>query len=409
MHRASCKMSSTTAKHLNEPQLNRRLIQSQVNKFRNVDNLRNWIDVIRECTFVATVFLLIVGCHTYRMELGFHWLWDLPIGLMGLFMMGLAQHRLSIVGHEGSHYALFKNRILNEVVSNWSCMYALVSTTHLYRLQHMAHHQFVNVPEKDPDLLYMSVVGAKYHHPYGRWRFMRDIVVPLFISIPAQLKYIFIRAKIASFGGGYGPYAAQRKQNKVLSLIHGVYLLSMTAILGFCVYRGSPSMMLVAAISSLLVMAVIESMVPEEWYMKSAIRPIISQRWDLYQRLCFYTILFTILALLTHMTGLAWPVYYLIFWFAPLGTSFPFLMMVREEVQHANAGQGRFTHTRNFLGSRLIQFAVFPMNMGYHLEHHLYPMVPHYNLPRLSAFLKSNDENYSRTITTVEGYLLPHQ
>ena len=116
------------------------------------------------------------------------------------------------------------------------------------------------------------------------------------------------------------------------------------------------------------------------------------------------------LAWLTHLTRLPWPLYYLVFWFVPLGTSFPFLMMVREEVQHTNAGQGRFTHTRNFLGNVLIRFAVFPMHMGYHLEHHLFPMVPHYNLPELSEFLKSHDENYRRTITVVEGYLLPrHQ
>lgn len=403
-------MSSTLSPEVAQPALNRKEIQARVNQLRNVDNLRNWVDVIREVALVLTVFGLTVWCHAWRLSSGLSWFWDIPILLIGLFLMGLAQHRLSIIGHEGSHYALFRNRLLNEVVSNWSCMYGLMSTTHLYRLQHMAHHQYVNEPDKDPDLLYMSVIGAKYHHPYGRWRFLRNIVIPLFFSIPAQIKYIFIRAKIASFGGGYGPYAAQRQQRKALTLIHATYLGLVIATLAAGVYWGRPWAMTAAVAVLAVVMAIIESVIPATWYMKAAIRPVISPRWDLYQRLVFFSLVFLALAWLTHLTGLPWPLYYLIFWFVPLGTSFPFLMMVREEVQHTNAGQGRFTHTRNFLGNVLIRFAVFPMHMGYHLEHHLFPMVPHYNLPELSEFLKSHDENYRRTITVVEGYLLPrHQ
>jgi len=400
-------MSSATAPDVGQPALNRKEIQARVNQLRNVDNLHNWIDVIREVLIVTTVFFATVGCHYWRMNAGYSWLWDVPILLLGLFFMGLAQHRLSIVGHEGSHYALFQNRLLNEVVSNWSCMYGLMSTTHLYRLQHMAHHQYVNDPEKDPDLLYMSVIGAKYQHPYGRWRFIRNIAIPLFVSIPAQIKYILIRAKIASFGGGYGPYKAQRQQHKALTLIHTLYLASVIAMLAAGVYWANLTIATVAVIGLAVIMAIIESRIPEDWYMKAAIRPTIAPRWDLYQRLIFFSLIFVALAWLTYITRLPWPLYYLILWFVPLGTSFPFLMMVREEVQHTNAGQGRFTHTRNFLGNRLIRFAVFPMHMGYHLEHHLFPMVPHYNLPELSEFLKSNDENYRRTITIVDGYLLP--
>jgi len=29
-------------------------------------------------------------------------------------------------------------------------------------------------------------------------------------------------------------------------------------------------------------------------------------------------------------------------------------------------------------------------NMGYHLEHHMFPRVPYYNLPKLHALLKSD-------------------
>jgi fatty acid desaturase len=31
---------------------------------------------------------------------------------------------------------------------------------------------------------------------------------------------------------------------------------------------------------------------------------------------------------------------------------------------------------------------LFPHHVNYHIEHHLYPAVPHYNLPRLHAALE---------------------
>jgi fatty acid desaturase len=78
-------------------------------------------------------------------------------------------------------------------------------------------------------------------------------------------------------------------------------------------------------------------------------------------------------------------------------------MLLRQVVQHGNAGHGRFTNTRIFLVSRLIRFAVFPLGMDYHLPHHLFPLVPHYRLPELHRLLEETDE-YRRLGTVVEGY-----
>ena len=78
-------------------------------------------------------------------------------------------------------------------------------------------------------------------------------------------------------------------------------------------------------------------------------------------------------------------------------------MLLRQIVQHGNAGGERFSNTRIFLVSRLIRFAVFPLGMDYHLPHHLFPMVPHYRLKRLHALLEETEE-YRQQATTVEGY-----
>ncbi len=84
-------------------------------------------------------------------------------------------------------------------------------------------------------------------------------------------------------------------------------------------------------------------------------------------------------------------------------TAFSFFMILRQVVQHGNADSGRFTNTRIFLVSHLIRFAVFPLGMDYHLPHHLFPMVPHFNLRKLHSLLLETDE-YRNQATVVEGY-----
>ena len=52
--------------------------------------------------------------------------------------------------------------------------------------------------------------------------------------------------------------------------------------------------------------------------------------------------------------------------------------------------------------------AVFPIGNDYHLPHHLFPMVPHYNLRKLHALL-SEKETYRQQAVLVEGYFFPRE
>jgi fatty acid desaturase len=45
------------------------------------------------------------------------------------------------------------------------------------------------------------------------------------------------------------------------------------------------------------------------------------------------------------------------------------------------------TAARTNLVPNWVRYAMFPHHVNYHVEHHLYPAVPHYHLPRLHAAL----------------------
>ena len=116
---------------------------------RETDNRTNWLYIVRSWLFLAVVLVAAVLGLEWIALSGIGWSWTLPIIFASALLVGAAQHHLGVLGHEGSHRTLFRNRWLNELASDWLCMYPLFTTTYMYRLQHLAHHQFVNDPERD--------------------------------------------------------------------------------------------------------------------------------------------------------------------------------------------------------------------------------------------------------------------
>ena len=49
----------------------------------------------------------------------------------------------------------------------------------------------------------------------------------------------------------------------------------------------------------------------------------------------------------------------------------------------------RSNRSTGSVGAWIARALLFPHHVNYHLEHHLYPAVPHYNLPRLHQLLES--------------------
>lgn len=81
------------------------------------------------------------------------YLWTNPFTiLLGVFIIGARQLGLGVLSHDGAHFTLYKNRKLNDWVSEWILSRPFTSgTIYGYRKYHLMHHANTQ-QEDDPDL-----------------------------------------------------------------------------------------------------------------------------------------------------------------------------------------------------------------------------------------------------------------
>lgn len=83
----------------------------------------------------------------------------------------------------------------------------------------------------------------------------------------------------------------------------------------------------------------------------------------------------------------AWP-WLIVLWLLPLHTLCLAFMRVRIVAEHNLDDSGpELSHTRHVDASWLERLTLAPLNINYHIAHHLFPSVPLHNLPRLHALL----------------------
>lgn len=398
-------MSSTLHAEPTGPELNSPELQRRVNSLRTTDNVTNWFYLAREWLFLALVIGSAIGFYQYQLAAGLAWWWNVPVSFLAIVLIGAGQHRLTNLAHEASHYMLFRHRLLNELASDWFAMFPLLSSTHHYRLQHLAHHQYVNDPDKDPDVAQMTASGHKFDFPMPPGQFLWECVIKQFLWLPNLVRYIRVRAKFNSTGGGQNPYQARGKQSPLLVIVALLYLATLIASLWLLEVHGDP--LLLALVPAGLWAAIITfySLAPDRLFLHSLVKCDLPRRWATRLRVTQLTLVFTAMAWLSYLTDRPWGLYYLVLWIVPLFTTFSFFMILRQVVQHGNADSGRLTNTRVFHVHRLIQLAVFPLGMDWHLPHHLFPMVPHYRLRELQDLLMEVP-SYRDEAVIVEGYFL---
>ena len=120
----------------------------------------------------------------------------------------------------------------------------------------------------------------------------------------------------------------------------------------------------------------------------------------LLPRIIFYVVLFSALTFF----GI-WK-YYLLFWIVPYLSTFFMFQYIRSVAEHFGGltYDNLLTATRTVKPTLLEQFFIAPHEVGYHLEHHLYPGVPFYNLPKLHHLLMRQSEFQEKAHIT-NGYI----
>ena len=97
---------------------------------------------------------------------------------------------------------------------------------------------------------------------------------------------------------------------------------------------------------------------------------------------------------------------FLLFWIVPLVTWLKWFLYARSLGEHygIESDPGRpWTLSRTVLPTVLERWLICPFNVSYHVEHHLFPGVPYYKLPRLRGRLLTNPE-YAHHSPTTNGY-----
>src|SRR5947209_15178520 len=121
-------------------------VKEKLQALRQTDNVTNLLYFARTYLFLALAIGGALTFYHFSAQGGWGWWWYIPVTLLAIVLIGAGQHQLTGLAHEASHHILFKNRLFNDLASDWLCMFPLFGSTQHYRLQHIAHHQFVNDP-----------------------------------------------------------------------------------------------------------------------------------------------------------------------------------------------------------------------------------------------------------------------
>lgn len=117
-----------------------------------------WLRRVLIDYFLIMVFL--TSIYFLWIKLPF-WLSGFPI-LICLICIGARQHAIAILGHDGAHRLICRNKYLNDILTTCLCFGPLGFLLGGYRRFHFEHHRKVGTHE-DPELKH------KNHFLWGQW------------------------------------------------------------------------------------------------------------------------------------------------------------------------------------------------------------------------------------------------
>jgi len=190
--------------------LNRAPEEVKVLKLR--DNTTNWIYLARIYAVIGVSIVSAIYLDHLAMSGAIAWWWSIPVTALAIVAVGASQHQFGGAVHEGTHYMLFANRKLNELASDWLGAFPILTTTFHFRLHHLAHHQFINDPERDPDICQLQDSDHWLDFPVTHVDILKKLLQQLWL--PNLIRFTLVRARYSAVGHDGNPYAHDARQSK---------------------------------------------------------------------------------------------------------------------------------------------------------------------------------------------------
>ncbi|MEM6331268.1 MAG: fatty acid desaturase family protein [Planctomycetota bacterium] len=211
---------------------------------RRLSRVNGW----RTAALIAGVWAPLVAVMAWAVLMPAWWVYAIAA-----LVVASRQIAMGVLVHEAVHYSLFKNRLVNDVVSDLLLAFPVGMSTGLYRKTHLQHHRFTNT-EDDLDLaaqreeaewfewpknarqlcwvLLRSVTGANLHRGWAMfkhwapWNHLRDPITPAFPLHTRVLYLANMAAVYAAFGWGFSVAPWQTLTVAALYVVPGVTLVN---------------------------------------------------------------------------------------------------------------------------------------------------------------------------------------
>ena len=223
---------------------------------------------------------------------------------VGILLIGSRQRAISNLSHDASHVNLFRNKFINDMVSNLFCALPMFETVQVYRRSHNQHHQHLGDLKKDPD-------------------------------------------SCAHLGYGYND-SLPWKGNPVLN--YARLILNLKAIKS-------------SLFGSLFSLSAKDKTILAAWWV-------------------------SVIALVSAVATLKISIIAASCWFVAKVTSYHMIRIFAEFLDHSGLdNKSVISFTRNLPHKGILRFIFHPNCDTYHIVHHLYPKIPHYNMAKADRIL----------------------
>lgn len=261
------------------------------------------------------------------------------VTLLILFLIAARQHALGAIAHDASHYRFHKNKKLNDIICNLFVTFPTWTSISSYRYRHMMHHNETNT-ENDPD--YISKQGTpEYIFPQKKATFLINVGKHLF-GIHFIMKLL---EKDKTF------------KEKIRYIIKGI----------------------------------------------TPFRKLDNVDYSKVKEEKRYMIIYNLILFIFLLSN-GWFHLYLFYWVLPFVLYLAFLLRIRGIAEHFGVTKTEIEGSRTMYVKWWEKlFFGFSWNTNYHLDHHLYPSVPSYNVKKLHQTLLKNPEYREKAQITPNG------